>query len=74
MDKFTPADEAAAERLREAFHFIAGERERHSAEPLGELIERASQRYSLSDTERAWVRWSLDPKSVALANKEPEPG
>jgi hypothetical protein len=67
-----PVEPSPSQRLTEAFHWIAMERERRSKIALGELIADAAARFSLTSVEHAWVKWSLDPKSVALAPKEPE--
>jgi hypothetical protein len=58
-------------RVHNAFHWIAIERERQVDVSLSELIARARVRFGLSDSEEQWLRWSLDPRSVALASKEP---
>jgi hypothetical protein len=60
-----------SQRLTEAFHWIAVERNR-GATTLPELIRRAQERFALTPDELTWIRWSLDPKSVAVAPKEPD--
>lgn len=62
---------AASERLRDAFHFIDAERAASPDTPLDALIKRARDRFQLSPTQLAWVRWTLDPDSVALQSKQP---
>jgi len=60
-----------SQRLTDAFHWIVLERDRTKV-ALGQLIDQAQSRFSLTPTEVIWVRWSLDPKSVAVASKEPD--
>jgi hypothetical protein len=59
------------QRLADVFHWIAAERER-GATALPALIDLAKERFALTPDELTWIRWSLDPKSVAVAPKEPD--
>ncbi len=64
--------ETNADKLRNAFHWIDSERVLQPNSKLSTLIERACQRFALSPVQADWVRWTLDPKSVAVQPKEPE--
>lgn len=63
----------ATESLRRAFAMVARQ---HAAWPMadvGALIDVAAEQFGLSSEQRAWMRWSFLPESVALQSKEPPP-
>jgi hypothetical protein len=62
-----------ADKLRNAFRWIDAERMKSPGTALETMIERACERFELTPVQADWVRWTLDPRSVAVQPKEPEP-
>lgn len=71
-DQPTKGDALPAARLQNAFHWIAEQRAADPATPLEPVLAQAQVRYQLTPAELSWVRWTLEPQSVALQSKEPE--
>jgi hypothetical protein len=60
-----------ARHLGKAIRWVQATRAQDQARPLEALIEQACKDHGLSLDEATWLRWSLDPASVALQSKEP---
>ena len=73
MIKLTEPVHDQTPRMRDAFHWISAQQVLAPCSSARSLVEEATARFELSEHQATWLLWSLDPRSVALPSKEPQP-